>query len=359
MPPKLYGMKRLHSDTINLLQSLIRTPSFSGSEERTAELIQSYLEEKGVKTSMLGNNVYAFHPSFDPKKKTLILNSHHDTVKVVDGWKSDPFGATMKNGRIIGLGSNDAGASLVALLAAFVHYYDQPLDFNLVMVASAEEETSGPGGVRSVLELFDFAPDAAIIGEPTGMDIAIAEKGLLVVDGTAEGQAGHAARDLGINAIYIALEDIANLRKLGFDRDSAILGPTRLSVTQIEAGRQHNVIPDNCHFVVDVRVNEHYTNTEVLELMKSVCRSSLKPRSTHLNSSSISADHPLVRKGLSLGRKTFGSPTLSDQVHFTCPSIKMGPGMSERSHTAEEFILVDEVQDGINTFIEMIDQLIL
>lgn len=342
---------------VELLRSLIKTPSLSGDENHTADIIAQYLDGHQVAHQRIGNNIVSFQKNYEKSKKLIVLNSHHDTVKVVSGWTKDPFGAVQEGDRIYGLGSNDAGASLVALINTFVRIYEEKTDYNLVLIASGEEETSGPGGVALALEELGLNPDLAIIGEPTEMHMAIAEKGLMVVDGYAKGVAGHAARDLGDNAVYRAVDDIAVLREIEFERISDLLGETRLTVSQIEGGHQHNIIPDRCHFVVDTRINELYTNQEVLEIMRSRVQSELIPRSLHLSSSRIDPDHPLVKKGFALGRKAFGSPTLSDQVHFECPSMKIGPGISERSHTADEFIRVSEISQALDLYYLLLNRL--
>lgn len=352
-------MKTRTQKAIGLLQELVRTPSFSGQEDGTAALIASFLEANDVKYKRQGNNIISYNQYFDVSKKSIVLNSHHDTVKVVQGWNMDPFGAAIEDGILYGLGSNDAGASLVSLISVFIHFYAEILPYNLILMASAEEENFGPNGVSAVLKEFQTPVHLGIIGEPTNMHLAIGEKGLMVIDGQAKGIAGHAARDEGDNAIYKATADIQNLRNLTFDKVSDILGKVQVSVTQINAGYQHNIIPDNCHFVIDVRNNECYQNTEILGRLQEICQSTLTPRSLKWKPSFIDPGHPLVQRGIALGRNCFGSPTLSDQVHFSCPTLKIGPGFSERSHTADEYILLDEIEEGIDLYIALLDNLIL
>lgn len=343
------------SNTLALLQQLIATPSFSREEDGTARLIEQFLQQHGITPHRLGNNIWARSRHWDEEKPTLLLNSHHDTVRPVQGWTRDPFTPAIEDGRLYGLGSNDAGGCLVALIAVFVRLHERTnLPVNLVLAATAEEEISGAGGIASL------APElpplwAGIVGEPTQMQMAVAEKGLLVIDGEARGKAGHAARDEGVNAIYIALEDIDRLRRYAFERVSPLLGPVKVSVTQIEAGRQHNVVPDSCRFVIDVRTNELYSNEEVFQLLQQHTRSELQARSFRLNSSRIDADHPLVQSGRRLGLSSFGSPTLSDQALLHMPTLKIGPGDSARSHTADEYVGVQEIEAGIDTYTRLIE----
>jgi acetylornithine deacetylase len=345
---------QLKSDAINLLKQLIAIPSFSGEENKTADLIETWLQSKNVPTLRRGNNVWAPSKNWDPHKPVLLLNSHHDTVKPVSAWQRNPFEPAELNGKIYGLGSNDAGASLVSLAAVFVHFYNQPdLPYRLIFAASAEEEISGKGGIEALLpELGSI--NTGIVGEPTGMQMAIAEKGLMVVDAEAIGLAGHAAREEGLNAIYIAMEDIELLRNYHFEKVSDLLGPVKLTVTQIEAGSQHNVVPDSCRFVIDIRTNECYSNKEVFALLRSHLKSTLKARSFRLNSSRIDTKHPLVQCGFALGLRTFGSPTLSDQALMSFPTLKIGPGDSARSHTADEFIYIREILEGMDVYERMI-----
>ncbi|MCB9082129.1 MAG: M20 family metallo-hydrolase [Lewinellaceae bacterium] len=343
-----------YSAALELLRQLIRTPSFSREEQATAELLEAFLQEHGVTSHRLGNNVWARSANWRSGRPTLLLNSHHDTVKPVTGWQRDPFGAQEENGRLYGLGSNDAGASLVALLATFLYWHNRPdLPANLLVAASAEEEISGAQGIASLLPHLGTI-DFALVGEPTQMQLAVAEKGLLVIDAEAIGVAGHAAREEGVNAIYVAMRDIEQVRTWQLEKVSSLLGPVKMTVTQIEAGKQHNVVPDSCRFVIDVRTNECYTNEEVFTLLQATLQSTLKARSFRLNSSGIPLDHPLVRSGLALGRSCYGSPTLSDQALMPFPSLKMGCGDSARSHTADEYIELAELAEGITLYSRLI-----
>ena len=318
-----------------LLQDLIATPSFSREEDRTANIIEAFFHKEDIPTERKGNNVWVKNKHFTEGGATVLLNSHHDTVKPVQGWTRDPFGADIEKGRLYGLGSNDAGASLVSLIAAFCHFHDKKLPFNLILLASAEEEISGKNGVESVLH--DLPPiSLGIVGEPTLMQMAVAEKGLMVVDGIVRGKAGHAAREEGVNAIYKALADIETIRQFEFDKKSDLLGAIKMSVTQIQAGTQHNVVPDECRFVIDIRTNECYSNQEVLAIIQKEVESELVPRSFRLNSSKIGLEHPLILRGLELGLTYYGSPTLSDQALMPFPTLKIGVGDSARSHTADE-----------------------
>lgn len=343
---------------IELLQKLIATPSFSGEEEQTALHIRGFLEEREVLLQQEKYNIWAQNLHFDPQKPTVLLNSHHDTVRPNKGYTRDPFLPEIQDGKLFGLGSNDAGASLVCLMALFLHFYRQPdLKYNLILAATAEEENSGSNGIRRLLPKLPQL-DFALVGEPTQMHMAIAEKGLLVIDGYAKGKAGHAAHENTENAIYKALEDIEWLRNYRFAKKSDLLGAVKVSVTQIEAGSQHNVVPADCHFVIDVRVNEHYSNHEVFELLSRNTTSRLKARSFRHNSSAISPQHPIVKAGKKLGSSTYGSPTLSDQAALSCPSLKMGPGDSLRSHQADEFIFLSEIREGIQTYIRLFEQIL-
>ena len=345
-----------HNHAFSLLKSLIQTPSFSREEDKTASLIEVWLNDQGVSCERYLNNVWAKNRHFDPGKPTLLLNSHHDTVKPNAGYTRDPFEAKEEEGRLYGLGSNDAGASLVSLLAAFVHFYDKKnLSHNLLIAASAEEEISGKDGIAALLPKMP-KPELAIVGEPTGMHLAIAEKGLMVIDGYAHGTAGHAAHGKNEdNAIYTAMKDVRWMDEFAFDKVSDFLGPVKMTVSQIEAGSQHNVIPDRCHFVIDVRINEHYTNEEVFAIMDSHTQSELKARSFRLNASGIDPKHRLVSMGEKLGRKTYGSPTLSDQALMPFPSLKMGPGDSTRSHQANEYIELAEIEEGIALYVKLLE----
>ena len=351
-------MDALTANALTLLKRLIAAPSFSREEDQTVALIGTFFREQHIPCEWVKNNVWAKNRHFDPAKPTLLLNSHHDTVRPNTSYTLDPFTPIERDGKLFGLGSNDAGGCLVALLAAFTNFYDQPgMSHNIVMAATAEEEISGRDGLELLLP--ELPPISfAIVGEPTGMQLAIAEKGLLVLDCTAHGVSGHAARDEGENAIYNAIRDINWLTTYQFPDVSPVLGPVKLSVTMIHAGTQHNVVPDTCTFTVDVRVTEQYMLEEVIETIRANIRADVKPRSVRLKSSSIPADHPIVRAGLALGRHTYGSPTTSDQALLNCPSLKCGPGHSGRSHSADEFIYVREIGEGIAGYIQMLEQVL-
>jgi acetylornithine deacetylase len=355
--PKRATLSKLYADAVELLQHLISIPSFSKEEHATAEAINAFLQERGVATNRKGNNVWAFNKFYSMDKPTILLNSHHDTVKPNAGWTKDPFTAIIENGKLIGLGSNDAGGCLVSLIATFLYFYQREnLLYNFVLAATAEEEISGKNGIESILEELGKI-DFAVVGEPTEMHMAIAEKGLMVLDCVAHGRAGHAARDEGENAIYKALKDIEWFRTYRFDKESAYLGPVKMSVTVIQSGSQHNVVPDKCTFTVDVRMTDAYTHEEVLDIIRQHVQSEVTPRSTRLKPSSIAEDHPFVQAGIRLGRKTFGSATTSDQALLSVPSLKMGPGDSLRSHTADEYIYLSELEEGIRIYIDMLEGL--
>ncbi len=350
-----------------LLCSLIRQASFSREESLTGDLIQGFLEKNSVVVHRYLNNIWAVNKYFDPSKPSLLLNSHHDTVKPNAGYTRDPFDPVIEDGKLFGLGSNDAGGCLVSLLTAFLHFYEkESLAYNLIVAATAEEEISGHDGVEALLESAAFQEslqgsviDAAIVGEPTLMQMAVAERGLMVLDGTAKGKAGHAAREEGENALYTAMADIAWLCSYQFDRVSEFLGPVKMNVTVIEtSNKAHNVVPDTCHFVVDVRINECYTFEEVLQTISVHTKSRFQPRSSRLRSSMIPLDHPLVRAGAAQGLGWYGSPTTSDKALMPFPTLKMGPGDSARSHTADEFIYLQEVEQGIAMYIKMLDALL-
>lgn len=349
----------LKQEAIGVLQELIQLPSFSRDEWQTASYLVKLLFDKGLQVNRVGNNVLALNKYFDESKPTILLNSHHDTVKPNSNYFRDPFAPEVEKGKLYGLGSNDAGGCLVSLMMAFLHFYDQEnLKYNLAFAATAEEEISGTGGIENALQFLP-AIDCAIVGEPTLMQMAIAEKGLVVLDCTAQGKAGHAARNEGDNAIYKAIKDIEWIRTHQFEKVSTLLGPVKLSVTVIETeNKAHNVVPAQCNFVVDVRVNELYTLEEVVTEIKSNIKSEVKPRSLRIKSSSIALDHPLVKAGLSLGRTYYGSPTTSDKALMPFPALKMGPGDSARSHTADEFIFVDEIKDGIDLYVQLLNQVI-
>ncbi|MCC3152008.1 M20 family metallo-hydrolase [Hymenobacter sp. BT770] len=346
-------INQLSDDAVALLIRLIQTPSFSREEDQTATLIQEFLVAHGVTPQRQKNNVWAISQHFDAAKPTILLNSHHDTVKPGAGWNYPPFGAVLEGGKLIGLGSNDAGASAVSLLATFLYFQNKANAFNLICAITAEEEISGANGIMNLLPELGTI-NLGIVGEPTGMNLAIAEKGLIVLDATAHGKTGHAARDEGENALYKALDDIQWLRQYQFPRVSPLLGPVKTTVTQISAGQQHNVVPDRCQFVVDVRTNERYQNQEIVDIIRAHVQSEIVPRSTHLNSSSIAENHPLVRRGLAMGKQVYGSPTLSDQSMMPFETLKMGPGESARSHTPDEYILVSEIRAGIQDYITLL-----
>jgi acetylornithine deacetylase len=341
-------------DAVDLLKQLIAIPSFSRNEKAATTCLERFLKQKGLHPQRKGNNVWVLSANWDEAKPTILLNSHIDTVKPVAGWKRDPFAATEDNGWLYGLGSNDAGASLVALLAAFRHCgLDPQSSYNYIFLASCEEEVSGKGGIEAVLP--ELPPIAvAVVGEPTGMRLAIAERGLMVLDGVVHGKAGHAARDDGENAIYKALPAIEWFRRLRFPKESELLGAVKTTVTMIGAGTQHNVIPDECRFTVDVRTNELYTNEQIFKEITKRCWCDITARSFRLNSSSIDPNHFIVQRAKMLGLEPYGSPTLSDQALMPFPSVKIGPGASERSHTADEFVLLSEIRQAIEVYVRLI-----
>lgn len=342
---------------IDLLKTLISTPSFSKEEENAAEVMRNFLKNEDIQFSIKENNTWALNKHYTESKPTILLNSHIDTVRPAKGYKLDPFSPIEEGDKLFGLGSNDAGGPLVSLLATFIHFYERKdLPFNLVFAATAEEEISGRRGMEIVFP--KVAPiNFAIIGEPTKMELAIAEKGLLVLDCYAHGKSGHSARNEGENALYKAMEDIQKLRDFEFDKVSDVLGKVKISVTQIDAGIQHNVVPDVCHFVVDVRTNEHYLNKEAAEILNKLLESEVKPRSVRLNSSGISEHHPFAQLVKSKGINIYGSPTTSDQAIISCLSVKMGPGESARSHTADEYIFKSEILAGIEQYILLLNEL--
>ncbi len=342
-------------DAASLLRTLIAIPSPSREETAAADALQRHIELQGVSTGRHGNNVWSLAPAFREGKPTLLLNSHIDTVKPVAGWRRHPYTPTLEEGgKLYGLGSNDAGAGLVSLLEVFLQLSRTDQPYNLIYLASCEEEVSGAGGIESVLPLLPPV-DFAVVGEPTGMQPAIAEKGLMVLDVTARGRSGHAARADGQNAIYKALQDIAWFRDYRFPRVSPLLGEVRMSVTVIQAGTQHNVIPDRCTFTVDVRANECYTNRELFEEITRHITCEAKARSFRLSSSHVALSHPVVRRAVTMGLTPFGSPTLSDQALMPFPSLKMGPGQSARSHTADEYVYLSEIQEAIDRYITLLD----
>jgi acetylornithine deacetylase len=349
----------LSGKAVSLLEKLISTPSFSKEEEATASILANFLEQHHVPVNRYLNNVWAKNLYFDSAKPTLLLNSHHDTVKPNKAYTLDPFAPIVKDGKLYGLGSNDAGGCLVSLLAVFLHFYDKKdLKYNLVFAATAEEEISGKNGIEILLN--ELPPiDCGIVGEPTLMNMAIAERGLLVLDVTAKGIAGHAAREEGENALYKALDDIEWFRNFEFEKVSPLLGKVKMSVTVIETeNKAHNVVPPVCRFVVDVRVNELYSFEEVLEIIRANVKSEVTPRSLRMRSTSISLEHPLVKAGMQLERSYYGSPTTSDKALMPFQTLKMGPGDSARSHTADEFIFIDEIHKGILLYINLLDMVL-
>jgi acetylornithine deacetylase len=347
-------MEALQNEAIALLKQLIAIPSFSKEEEGTAQVIEQFLFAKGASPHRQGNNVWAFASPFQANLPTIWLNSHHDTVKPNTGYTQDPYSPIERDGKLFGLGSNDAGGPLVAMIATFCYFLEKKLPFNLLLVASAEEEISGSNGISSLLGLLPPA-ELVLVGEPTQLRLAIAEKGLLVLDGTVTGKAGHAAREEGINSIYLALADLEKVKNFKFAKVSPFLGPTKVSCTVIQAGDQHNMVPELCRYVLDVRVNELYTHEEVLEELKAVLSANLIPRSTRLRSSCLPEGHLLHEVAKNLGLESFGSPTLSDQALIPYSSAKIGPGDSARSHTADEFIYIHEIQDGIARYISILE----
>lgn len=348
---------QLKSDAIQLLMELISIQSYSREEWGTASHLTTFLFERDVVVNRAGNNVLALNRYFDETKPTLLLNSHHDTVKPNKAYTRDPFKPEIIDGKLYGLGSTDAGGALVSIIATFLHFYNrEDLPYNLALAAVAEEEISGSGGLELALKHLP-KPDCALVGEPTLMALAIAERGLLVLDMVANGKAGHAARNEGDNAIYKAMRDINWLSNYTFPLVSDFLGPVKMSVTAIETeNKTHNIVPSECRFVVDVRLNECYTHEEVIQTIRDHVESTIHPRSDRLRSSLISMEHPLVKAGISIGKKCYGSPTSSDKALMPCPALKMGPGDSARSHTADEFIFANEVEDGIDGYIDLLNQ---
>jgi len=357
----------LYEKAVTLLKGLIAIPSFSREEDKTADLIEAFLQEEGIPAHRYLNNVWALNKHFDPAKPIILLNSHHDTVKPNPQYTKHPFQPVVEDGKLYGLGSNDAGGCLVSLIATFIHFYPQEnLPFNLVLAATAEEEITGHYGIEALLLHQEFLQSlgqqstpmqafAAIVGEPTQMELAIAEKGLLVLDCTVHGKAGHAAREEGENAIYKALQDIQWFQQYRFDKVSEWLGPVKMSVTVVHTeNKAHNVVPAICQFVVDIRINDCYTHEEVLAIIRQHVQAEVKPRSARLRSSRIALDHPLVQAGVALGRKPYGSPTCSDKALMPFPALKMGPGNSARSHTADEYIFLEEIKQGIEGYIALL-----
>lgn len=351
-------IERLTNQAIQLLKQLIETPSFSSEEDQTAQHIEAWFRLQNMPFKRTNHNVWATNKHFDDSKPTLLLNSHHDTVKPNNGYTKDPFKAIVAEGKLYGLGSNDAGGCLVSLLATFAYFYDKKdLKYNLVIVASAEEESSGSNGLNSMLSVIPKI-DVAIVGEPTLMNLAIAEKGLVVFDAVVKGTPSHAAHPNEDNAIYNTISVLEWFRNYKFERVSPILGEVKMTVTQINAGKQHNAVPANVDLVVDVRVNDQYSNKEIAEILQLEAPCEMTPRSLRLNSSSIPQEHALVQAGIAIGRSTYGSPTLSDQAVLPCPSLKLGPGDSTRSHSADEFIYLQEIEEGIKVYIELLNKVL-
>ena len=348
--------KYLYNAT-ELLRKLVSLPSFSGEEHLRSDYLVNYFKENGIETERFGNNLILRQPHAYHTRPTLMLNSHLDTVQPASTYSFDPFTPPVSDTHVYGLGSNDAGASVVSMIQAFLHFYDKKLPFNLLLALSTEEENSGADGMRRLWQKLTGEVDMAIIGEPTGMKAAIAERGLLVIDGEANGVSGHAARNEGVNALYIALEDIAVLRSVKFPKISPVMGEVKLTVTQIHAGSQHNVVPDRCSFVVDIRPTEQYNNSELMDMLQPQVKSTLKARSLTNRSSATPADHPLLHCIEHLHIETYISPTTSEWMRITCPALKMGPGESARSHQADEFVLIEELEQGINGYIALITQL--
>ncbi len=365
---------KLYQEAVELLQTLIATPSFSREEDKTAAVIEQFFSTKNIPSNRLLNNVWCANKYFDEHKPTILLNSHHDTVKPNPHYTKDPFSPIIEEGKLFGLGSNDAGGCLVCLIAAFCHFSErEDLKYNIVIAATAEEEVSGAGGIEKLLASSAFNSQIlsgvegrglggirfAIVGEPTQTNLAIAEKGLLVLDCTATGKAGHAAREEGENAIYKAMQDIHWIKNYQFPKVSETLGPIKMSVTSINTeNKAHNVVPAVCNFIVDIRVTDAYTHEEILETIKKHIQSEVEPRSMRLRSSKIEKDHPLVLAGIKLGKQMYGSPTTSDAALIPAPVLKCGPGDSARSHTADEFIYLKEIEEGINTYIKILEQVV-
>ena len=348
----------LTQNAIALLQDLIRLESFSGAEDRTATRIEEWFSSYEIPFQRKDNNIWATNKHFDIQKPTLLLNSHHDTVHPNQGYTRNPYSPDIEDGKLYGLGSNDAGGALVSLIACFTHFYNQEnLDYNLLMVASAEEESAGKKSLRYLIPDLPKI-DVAIVGEPTLMDLAIAEKGLVVFDLSLKGTASHAAHPNKDNPLMKLPKLLKAIDELEFEKVSPLLGPVKATLTQLNAGSQHNVVPSEVNMVLDVRVNECYSNKEIEQIIQSSLDCEVKARSLRLKSSSIDPDHPLVKAGIALGKKTYGSPTLSDQAGLDCPSLKLGPGDSTRSHSANEFIFVKEIEEGITFYINLLNQIL-
>lgn len=355
----MFKLDKLQDDAINLLKDLISIQSFSFEEDKTATKINNWLKERGVKSDRKVNNIIAYNKHYDQTKPNILLNSHHDTVEPNSAYTLDPYKPQIVNGKLYGLGSNDAGGALVSLISTFLHFYDKEnLSHNIILLASAEEERSGPNGIKSIMPILPEI-ELAIIGEPTLMNIAVAEKGLIVFDLIVKGTSSHAAHKNLDNPIYKAIEIINKISKIKFEKKSNLLDDVKLTVTQINAGVQHNVVPAEVKLVLDARINDKYTNTEIYNVLKDELDCELVPRNLDLNSSSIPENHKIIKAGNKLGFTKYGSPTLSDQAKIKCNSIKLGPGDSTRSHTADEFIYVDEIKNGVKKYIELIEEYIL
>lgn len=354
----LGNIQVLSQEAIQLLKNLIETPSLSREEENTALLIEAFFTSKGIPFERKKNNLWAYNKYFDAGKPTMLLNSHHDTVKPNKSWTLNPYEALVSDGKLYGLGSNDAGGCLVSLIATFCYFYERAdLTYNIAIATTAEEEISGKEGLEIVVP--ELPPISfAIVGEPTEMHLAVAEKGLLVLDCTAKGVSGHAAREEGENAIYKAINDIQWITSYKFPKVSPTLGPVKMSVTMIQAGTQHNVVPDACTFTIDVRATDQYTLEQIMDEIQANIQSEVSARSIRLRPSSIPMEHPIVEAGLRLGRRAYGSPTTSDQALLDCPSLKMGPGHSARSHSADEFIYLHEIEEGIAQYIAMLEEVV-
>lgn len=354
MSSKPTNIDDLYFDAVNLLKELIAIPSFSKEEDKTADCLEKFFQQKKIKANRYLNNVWATNKYFDSDKPTVLLNSHHDTVKPNKGYTLNPFEAIEKDGKLFGLGSNDAGGPLVSLLSTFVYFFEKEIPFNIVIAATAEEEISGKNGIEILLPQLPKI-DCAIVGEPTLLNMAVAEKGLLVLDCTAHGKAGHAARNEGVNALYIAMKDIEWFRTYQFPKFSSLLGPVHIAVTSINTeNKTHNIVPSECNFLVDIRVNELYSFEEIISVIKENIKSEIHPRSIRLRSSYIQEDHPLVKAGIQSGISTYGSPTCSDMALMDFPSLKIGPGDSARSHSADEFIYLNEIREGVKTYIRLL-----
>lgn len=351
-------INHLTNEATDLLIKMVSIPSVSREEKEVADFLEKVLSDYGLNPHRNGHNIWSICPTYDPSKPTLLLNAHIDTVKPTSSWTISPFSPVIEDGKLYGLGTNDDGASVVSLLQVYRQIIQSPQQYNIVFLASCEEEVSGKNGIEQVLPLLPHI-DVALVGEPTGMQPAIAEKGLMVIDVTAHGKSGHAARNEGENAIYKALDDIQWFRQFHFDKESPLLGPVKMSVTIIQAGTQHNVIPDQCKFTVDVRSNEFYSNEEIFKIICNHIQGEAQARSFRLNSSHITEDHPLVKRAIELGRIPFGSPTLSDQALMKFPSLKMGPGQSSRSHTANEYIELNEIKEAITLYYNILNGLVL